>query len=437
MRRSIKGIYKDGILQTTNTQSSGMTTASSFDSILRTVKAPLLLLLSVGLLGLPGCTSDSAGKDNTNPAEAGGFQAHQPNTYYHLKGFLGEMPISMELMEETDYHNGYGHFFRGFYRYDRYGGPISVYGNLDSDKTLTLTEQGGWDSTPHIFQGRWDEKGKFSGKWINGNGKDEYPFDLRPNEDVVPLEGWGVEDSLAAFPHWEHSPALTYEAEWLQVKEGWGQPALTSFIEQRIAIGMLGEGYKEGEALPIGLEAQCQDYYEEYKAEMRSLYEAGMIDSLAEPDAFLSTSYNYNSSVQVYFNSPQLLTLGFTDYAYTGGAHGLFGTDVESYDLRNLRMLKLSDVLLPGYEDAVSKALDRAVRIKYNLQAAQALDAILFEKEIQPNENFGVTDKGIFFVYGPYEIAPYAAGEIELFVSFEQISEFVQAAWLPAELTEE
>ena len=121
--------------------------------------------------------------------------------------------------------------------------------------------------------------------------------------------------------------------------------------------------------------------------------------------------------------------------SYLGGAHGMFGTEVKSYDLRTQRVLELRDVLKPGYERKIGKALDRAVRTKYGLKNNQALDAILFEKEIQANDNFGITDKGVFFVYTPYEIAPYAAGEIELFVSFEQISEYVHEAWLP--VTEE
>jgi hypothetical protein len=46
-----------------------------------------------------------------------------------------------------------------------------------------------------------------------------------------------------------------------------------------------------------------------------------------------------------------------------------------------------------------------------------------------PNDNFGITSKGIFFVFAPYEIAPYVVGEIELFVSFEKISDFVREEW--------
>lgn len=386
----------------------------------------------IAVAGLVACVPDADMVEGQHGNRSNGIQAKQTNKYYHLKGYLADMPVTMELLEETDYHNEYGRFFRGFYRYDEYGGPISVYGNLENGNRLILTEQGSWDDNPHTFQGRWNDSGNFSGKWLNGNGADVYNFRLVLDNNVVPLEGWGVEDSLKAFAHWEHSPTLYYGAEWLKVKEEWNKPAVRAFLETEIAKGLLGETYATEEALPKGLNKQCADYFAEYQSEMQSMRDAGLIDSLAEPDAFLSTSYNYNSSVQVYFNSPDLLTLGYTDYSYTGGAHGMFGTRVASYDLRAARSLSLDDILLPGFEKQVGIALERAARLKYNLKPRESLDAILFEKEIQPNGNFGLTDKGVFFVYTPYEIAPYAAGEIELYVSFEQISEFVRPEWLPA-----
>ncbi len=366
-----------------------------------------------------------------NPADKK-LEAQQTNKYYHLKGYLDTLSITMELIEETDYHNEYGRFFRGFYRYDQYGGPIAIFGNLEDDDQLVLTEQGGWDNDPHTFQGEWDERGNFSGLWLNGNGTSAFNFRLVPGDEAVPLQCLTVEDSIRAFPHWEHSPTLFYGAEWLRVKDNWNQPELQRFLDIEIAKGLLGERYAGTDPLPVGLQDQRNDYLSEYVEEMKSLRDAGMLDSLAGPDAFLSMSYNYNSSVQVYFNSPELLTLGYTDYSYLGGAHGMFGTQVKSYDLRTQRVLELRDILKPGYERQIGQALDRAVRIKYGLKSNQALDAILFEKEIQANDNFGISDKGIFFVYAPYEIAPYAAGEIELFVSFEQISEYVQEEWLPA-----
>ena len=399
----------------------------------RTQKGIIAACLCLIIGGFIACTSDE-GISGDSSVGAINLEPKQTNTYHHLTGVLAGLPISMELIEETNYHNDYGHFFRGFYRYDEYGGPIAIYGNLEDGNRLVLTEQGGWDSEPHTFQGRWNANGRFEGVWISGNGVDKHDFEVRPNRQAVPLEGWGAEDSLAAFPHWQYSPTMYYGAEWLEVEKDWSSPQVRQFLNDKIASGLLTPAYTKTESWSEILEQQFMDYYKEYCEEMESLRNIGMLDSLADAEAFLSANYNYNSSVQVYFNSSSLLTLGFTDYAYTGGAHGMFGTRVESYDLESQRVLQLEDVLLPGYEEQVSKALDRAVRLKYNLKPQQSLDAILFEKEIQPNENFGVTDKGIFFVYSPYDIAPYAAGEVELYVSFEQITDFVQAEWLPETL---
>lgn len=383
------------------------------------------------------CQSDSPASEENLRAEERALQPQESNRYYHLQGSLGDLAISMELQEESNYQGRNGRFFRGFYRYDNYGGPIGIYGNLENGNRLILTEQGSWDGDPHLFQGRWEEGGDFSGLWQHSNGKDVYDFRLQKSSNAVPLEGYWIQDSLIAFPQWEASPVLSYSLEWLDVAEGKVPEKQRDFLREQIARGML-EGSAPGDPndLLTKLKEERNTLYSDFREEMASMTEAGIIDSLAEPDMFLSFHYSYNTSVQVYYNAPELLTLGFTDYSYTGGAHGMYATIVSSYDLKNKKVLKLSDILLPGYVEAVSKALAKAVRTKYNLSASAPLNTFLFEEEIAPNENYGFTDKGVFFVYAPYEIAPYAAGEIELFVSFERIKEFVNPAWLTEEEAE-
>lgn len=391
----------------------------------------LVLLIS------SACQSDSPASEENPQAEERALQPQQSNRYYHLQGSLGDLAISMELQEESNYQGRNGRFFRGFYRYDNYGGPIGIYGNLENGNRLILTEQGSWDGDPHLFQGRWEEDGDFSGLWQHSNGKDVYDFRLQKSSNAVPLEGYWIQDSLIAFPQWEASPILSYSLEWLDVAEGKMPEKQRDFLREQIARGML-EGSAPGDPndLLTKLTEERNTLYSDFREEMASMTEAGIIDSLADPDVFLSFHYSYNTSVQVYYNAPELLTLGFTDYSYTGGAHGMYATIVSSYDLKNKKVLKLSDILLPGYVEAVSKVLAKAVRTKYNLGASAPLNTFLFEEKIAPNENYGFTDKGVFFVYAPYEIAPYAAGEIELFVSFEKIKEFVNPAWLTEEEAE-
>jgi hypothetical protein len=179
-----------------------------------------------------------------------------------------------------------------------------------------------------------------------------------------------------------------------------------------------------------------KDYYEEtvsdFMQEMNSLKTEGLLDSLEVAKGGYAPDYAYNTSMQVYYNTDSLLTVGYTEYSYTGGAHGMYSTQVASYDLQDLQRLKITDVLLPGYEEKVSEVLNQALRLKYGLAENEPLSAVLFDNTILPNDNFGITAKGIFFVYAPYEIAPYVVGEIELFVAFEKISEFVKEEWYTA-----
>ncbi|WP_404980203.1 RsiV family protein [Chitinophaga pollutisoli] len=48
-----------------------------------------------------------------------------------------------------------------------------------------------------------------------------------------------------------------------------------------------------------------------------------------------------------------------------------------------------------------------------------------------PNDNFYLTNKGAVFSFVPYEIAAYAAGQITLFVPWNEIRSVVQPAYLP------
>jgi len=71
--------------------------------------------------------------------------------------------------------------------------------------------------------------------------------------------------------------------------------------------------------------------------------------------------------------------------------------------------------------------LERNFRKQNNLQPTDSLTtAGLFENEIKPNDNFYVTGKGIDFAYTPYEIGPYAMGEIEIFISFKDAEPYLQ-----------
>jgi hypothetical protein len=349
-------------------------------------------------------------------------------SYHHLRGKIGELPITMELSRLPASYELDGYRYHGFYRYDRVGGPIAVYGSVDPEGWLVLRESGSWQEEPHVFRGKWTED-DWQGEWMSGDGERQYPFVLSKAVDdgSVPFITRSIMDTFLVKPHWTASPQAVYQVDYIEPQAD--SNGLNQFLRQAICQGLMGDSLAERHrVLEAALVADKRSYFDDYRAEMIRLIQEGLVDTLGQ-DLFYSFSYEQSSSVFIYCNSPTILTLGYQTYYFTGGAHGNYATAVVTYDLQEQRVIPLDEVLAPGYQAILSMALEQAIRSKYKLAEGEELTEILFDDTVAPNDNFGLTEKGIFFVYPPYEIAPYAVGEIELYIPFTEIAEVVLPRW--------
>jgi hypothetical protein len=134
-----------------------------------------------------------------------------------------------------------------------------------------------------------------------------------------------------------------------------------------------------------------------------------------------------SDKLMILFQTSKLVTLAFDNYAYTGGAHGNYGTEFKVLDLTKNKSLALADILTEGGIAKLQPKLEASFRKQFNLQPGDSLtDGGLFENKIEPNDNICVTGSGLEFVYNPYEIGPYAMGEIELFIPFTELTEYLK-----------
>ena len=46
---------------------------------------------------------------------------------------------------------------------------------------------------------------------------------------------------------------------------------------------------------------------------------------------------------------------------------------------------------------------------------------MLFIQEVEPNDNFYITEDGVTFIYNHYEIAPYAMGIIKITIPWNEL----------------
>ena len=126
------------------------------------------------------------------------------------------------------------------------------------------------------------------------------------------------------------------------------------------------------------------------------------------------TTEEYQSKYSVVFADEKYISFRAEEYSYTGGAHGNTEITVGTIDRKTGRRLRLADFVSADKLPELTKILH--VKVVTKLGGKEKLQG-----EVRPIENFCVVKDGLKFVYNAYEVACYAAGAIEVVVSFDEM----------------
>jgi Protein of unknown function (DUF3298)/Deacetylase PdaC len=241
------------------------------------------------------------------------------------------------------------------------------------------------------------------------------------DEGTISMEMFTFEDSIKLFPNMANSPQAQFSMSVMLPAKN-TEESLFDFLRTQIIKALKGDSVA-GDYNKLQLsdvqKSERDSFFNSYKEMLKD-------EKQDTGEIGLMLNYAQSSDVDIVSNVNNLLTLGFREYAYTGGAHGNYGTRLTTFDLKNKKVMRLDDVLKPNYQKVLNAALNRSARRFFKLKSNESLTGNLFDAEIQANDNFAVTQKGILFNYTPYEIAAYAAGEIQLFVPFDEIKTVVK-----------
>ena len=119
------------------------------------------------------------------------------------------------------------------------------------------------------------------------------------------------------------------------------------------------------------------------------------------------------SEMKVHSEQNGFLTVNYSGYGYTGGAHGYAYENYKVADTKNQKIVHLEDIV------DVSKVNWNEVLLS---RIEGGKDMIFEPEKLTYNQNFYFDQEKITFVYGQYEIAAYAAGIIPVEVPFSAIS---------------
>ena len=144
-------------------------------------------------------------------------------------------------------------------------------------------------------------------------------------------------------------------------------------------------------------------------------------------DMGLSLSVQEENRVMVMYENEYYITLANYSYAYTGGAHGNYGTSLASINKQSGKQLQLTDVLNAEGIKLMPALLEKVARLQYGIKNNLPLDQNNFlVKKIEPSKNFYITTSGIGFLYAPYEIKSFADGDVNLLIPFTALNSYLQ-----------
>ena len=143
-------------------------------------------------------------------------------------------------------------------------------------------------------------------------------------------------------------------------------------------------------------------------------------------------SYGSNNTYEVTRLDTNVLSVKGNSYDYEGGAHGYGAEWGTTIDLKNGAELALSQLAkdAPGFVNKVLEVVLESLSVRQEQDELFDAYESYVEQHIEET-NWYLDAAGIVLVYTPYEIGPYASGNITVRVPYDEVAEYMKAEYLP------
>ena len=135
----------------------------------------------------------------------------------------------------------------------------------------------------------------------------------------------------------------------------------------------------------------------------------------SEPFAALSWERSLNGYIAG--EHGDIISYIVSTYDFSGGAHGSSAELAFNFNRKSGEIIDEDDIFTEGSAVELSKLLSAHLQSDF----AEGTYNSLFIKDIEPNGNFIVSEEGVTYIYGQYEIGPYYLGIIKLTLPWEEL----------------
>ncbi|MDR3128683.1 MAG: DUF3298 and DUF4163 domain-containing protein [Tannerellaceae bacterium] len=202
--------------------------------------------------------------------------------------------------------------------------------------------------------------------------------------------------------------------------ETWPDTALLSVAQNFFVTAFYGAGY-EGYTPQDASERYLNAYLDKYISLEPDFVEDKEIAEELSLEAWFSY-YEYRRDTILY-NRDGLLSFAVYMSSYTGGAHGYASTSFYSLCVETVERITEDNFFIQDHEKEIAALIVKELCVQYDVEEPAQLEELGFfdVKEIFPNGNFFLNDKGITYAFNAYEIAGYVLGTIEVYLSYTDI----------------
>lgn len=247
----------------------------------------------------------------------------------------------------------------------------------------------------------------------------------KPSDYTILLDSIVVDSVCPLFHNYE-KPACHFSLN-MEVPYVEGNTSLSQSLERFLTqIPRQGAFAEDTDG---SLQGMADNYLRSYI--MQYLQEGKVaIDSYGDDMQAAATwmSYEEQAEGKVVFTEGQFLSYQFKVYSYMGGAHGNTSTTNRVYDLAGQSQITLSNLFTPETLEVVTSELRNALAQQNDCQSVDELAQknIFFSVfEIEPNDNFLIDQRGMTWIYDPYEIAPYAYGTVAVSLPWNRLWDLI------------
>jgi hypothetical protein len=371
-----------------------------------------IVLLTIAFIGCRRTSPSAAPPSPTPVAPSSQTALSHPEggttVLTETKYFQGSIGTSLDLQMKLIKT---GEQLNGSYYYQHIGTRINLRGTLDKDGNITLEE----------FESSGKQTGLFKGLW-----------QVSKNDGLITIAGnWSkppgdkAADKKTAFSIHEEPIYLTGDADVItkQIKES--NKKLVYEINASYP-QITGAGNPNFEKFNQAVRASVLKAVTEFKKNM-----AATPDQERPPEGSMHSDLTIDYEIALAQDDLVSVLLAVSSY-YQGAAHPLSNAQVVNFDLKNGKVLQLSDLFKPGAKYLAALSTYSVADLKKQSKDKQGmLDDTSINSGAAPTaknyRSWTIRRNGIGIEFDPYQVGSYAAGAQSVVVPYSNLKDLIKA----------